>query len=983
MNRRAGAVVVGVVVVGIALIAAWWLRRGGEPAQHAAADHRSGARAIGSGPAVDPRAQPRASISGTITDGAAPVAGASVCANLVVSAAPLPAAIAQRPACTISDRQGQYKIVNLVAAEYALVAAAPQFQPGAFHPGPGPSMVTFALAAGEVRTGVDVALIRGGVEVTGLVRDISGGPIAHAQVRASSRALRQSGAVVETDDQGRFSLWADRGGVLVEARADGYASNHEYGSAPGTFQIALTPESSMAGRVVDAATDQPVPGARVELESTASESPGRQADLTDAQGAFRIERLAPGRFTAVATAEHGYGRSDGSTLVGLGQHVDGVVIKLFPARRIEGRIVVAAAQRPCSEGAFSLNDMARGRWLGVRSQRDGSVVVNGILPGTYRATISCEGYIRRNEESIEVRDADITGVVWQVEEGARIRGKVVTRAGGSVADAQLTAQNVGGAARDSVDRAAARSQQDGRYELLGLKPGAYRITVTSHRGVSPRDGYTVTVAAGATVEQDLVLEDGGKVTGTVVDEDDRPVSATGVEAVTADRSWLVGDSGVTTDGNGAFTIEALRPGDYEVRAQAGREPILRTPGTPGPFDGQSVTVRAGETATVKLRVESRTGAITGTVVDAAGAPVPDAFVSSARDLDPEIRGTSSVARTRMPSWGQGWSVLTSPAGRFTLDKLARGKYAVRSFRKGGGEAFAEHVAVGATVKLQIKPTGSIAGTVRSNGSPLQELKVAIHDEQTGFGRTESFYRTGGRFKLDDLPAGHFEIAASSDGGQKVTTVDLAEGETRTGIELSLEILVTVTGRLVDQTQKPIAGFRVFVNSTDAGSSSISTNPDMGPESVTDESGRFKVSRIRLGQVMIAGIPAGGSTHEVDYVHTVRMVAGSGTVDLGEIRVVRPRVKHGEPRGKLGIRFVQQPEGTTPDKTELEIETIDPEGPAAKTALRVGDVITSFDGIDVTGAGSADFWMLMQAAPGTKVTLGTQRGVTVTAVLAAP
>jgi hypothetical protein len=31
----------------------------------------------------------------------------------------------------------------------------------------------------------------------------------------------------------------------------------------------------------------------------------------------------------------------------------------------------------------------------------------------------------------------------------------------------------------------------------------------------------------------------------------------------------------------------------------------------------------------------------------------------------------------------------------------------------------------------------------------------------------------------------------------------------------------------------------------------------------------------------------------------------------------------------------------------------------------------------------DFWTLMQAAPGTRVTIGTQRGVTVTATLAAP
>src|SRR6185436_14994143 len=103
----------------------------------------------------------------------------------------------------------------------------------------------------------------------------------------------RTGAGVETDEQGRFSLWVDPGGVEVEASADGYAPGREWGHAPGRFEILLTPESSLAGTVVDAATNQPVAGARVTLDSGPFEDGVPGSDITDADGKFRVEPLTP------------------------------------------------------------------------------------------------------------------------------------------------------------------------------------------------------------------------------------------------------------------------------------------------------------------------------------------------------------------------------------------------------------------------------------------------------------------------------------------------------------------------------------------------------------------------------------------------------------------------------------------------------------------------------------------------------------------
>ena len=104
--------------------------------------------------------------------------------------------------------------------------------------------------------------------------------------------------------------------------------------------------------------------------------------------------------------------------------------------------------------------------------------------------------------------------------------------------------------------------------------------------------------------------------------------------------------------------------------------------------------------------------------------------------------------------------------------------------------------------------------------------------------------------------------------------------------------------------------------------------------------------------------------------------------MGDLTIIKNRVKRGDPVGELGVKFAQQPEDTAPDQREIKVSFIDPAGPAARTELKVGDIITSIDGIDVTGASTANAWTLMRAPPGTKLLLGLARGAQVPVVLAA-
>lgn len=311
------------------------------------------------------------------------------------------------------------------------------------------------------------------------------------------------------------------------------------------------------------------------------------------------------------------------------------------------------------------------------------------------------------------------------------------------------------------------------------------MNVATDRGVAPAAGYQVEVPASGIVEHDFVLEAGGSIAGTVLDQDGAPVAGVVVQARTTRAQIHFGPQDeLRTDGAGAFAIAGLEPGTYQVVATRDFSPLHKPGTTDYATQGEKTTVKANQTATVKLVVERERGTIAGSVEDAAGAPVTDAYLAATRESD--AAGASGVSQRATARWfsESNKPVLTSADGTFALTKLAPGKYLVRAFRRGGGETVVEHVAVGATgVKLQLKATGSIEGLVtRAGGAPL-ELTLTVADVAQGFSREETYFRSNGAFAVTDLPAGHFRVTAAGAGGQKSVVVDVAaagRGEARRG-----------------------------------------------------------------------------------------------------------------------------------------------------------------------------------------------------------
>jgi hypothetical protein len=162
-------------------------------------------------------------------------------------------------------------------------------------------------------------------------------------------------------------------------------------------------------------------------------------------------------------------------------------------------------------------------------------------------------------------------------------------------------------------------------------------------------------------------------------------------------------------------------------------------------------------------------------------------------------------------------------------------------------------------------------------------------------------------------------------------------------------------------------------------------PDLdGPEPptvLTDDAGRYQIDHVPAGRVTVSAYGSASANYGSVIIVEVSGVSGTSAIDVGDLGIVKARVGRNDPHGELGITWVQYPRDTPSIQRAFEVATIDPNGPAAGTDLRVGDVVVNVDGYDVRGGNRSSAWTLMFAPPGTALKLGLARGSTVTVVLA--
>ncbi|WP_437968777.1 carboxypeptidase regulatory-like domain-containing protein [Sorangium sp. So ce260] len=975
----------------VLVIRSWCVRHPPAPATGAASPPASAAPIAGKARRRATGLQPGqpGSIAGRVAEPAgAPVAGALVCALLepALPGAPSPAE-AREPVCAPAAEDGRYTLSGLPPERWTITASAPHHRP-ARYAAPDASRTPFVeLGAGEARTGVDLVLPAGGVEVRGQVEDIGGGAISGALVTLDWIGPGMGAVVARSDAQGSYTAWLDEGRYMARAQADGYAEGFKDGAAPGpALKFQLTPASALVGRVVEAGTGTPVEGAKITLDSEGGWGmrQGVPAARSDAEGRFRVDRLPPGRYRLVARALGKLGQARESVLLGLGQTSREVVIEVHRARVVAGRVELAPDGAPCQRGNVGLLSPADGRFENAVIEADGSVLFDAVLRGSYQVHVACADHVAEpTYPAVEVGDSDVEDLVWTVRAGLSIRGRVVDIDQNPVRSAVHAYAPAMMGARGGTG-AFAQNEADGTFVLKGLSPAKYVVMARPVNHAEPAP-VEVELRDDHAPEVTIVVDRGGAIEGIVTDEDRKPVAGVdvtimGTPGTPADaRSGLMkppaGGMARSLD-DGSFALRGLPPGDYRVSATDAPRAL---PG-PGPFggapEGVAARVEMGKSTRVALVVERRNGEIHGRVVDEIGEPVTDAFVHAERELEGAVPqgGAGNLSKARWGAFSRS-PVLTDPEGKFVVESLAQAAYTVHAYRKGGGETFAEHVHPGDTVTLTLKPAGAISGTLSvPSGKVPEQFTVRALDRASMLFRTETFAFTGGAFTISDLPEGKYEISTEAQEGTGSVEVALAPGEQRSGVVLALAPRASLKGQVVSlEGGAPIAGVRLNAFPTKA-----MTAP--GPQFVqeanaTDDAGRFQMDQVPSGPIVLVcapsdpmGSPYGAAVVPVD--------AQPGAVtDVGRVVMAKRRVGPGDPPGDLGFSIK---EAGIADLAARPIEVLDvrPGGPAAQAGLRGGDVIVSVDGHDVRGKMAYLYRPLSTVPAGTQVTLGLSRGASV-------
>ena len=266
-----------------------------------------------------------------------------------------------------------------------------------------------------------------------------------------------------------------------------------------------------------------------------------------------------------------------------GQRLTGINATLAKASSIRGKVLNGKGNpvSTCVTVFVGSTDEEAGYGC---TDGSGAYVVGGLTAGTYQVLFDpysgdyarqwWDGQARRGTaSSITLGTAAQSVADATLLKGGTLSGLVTDESGDPVGGVQIRAFT-----RDSYYDAATVTDGQGRYTIMGLDdedyrlqavPGSSRLDLVAewYDGKSSyANADVVPVPNGGTVTANFELEKGATISGTVTDDQDRPVAGIGVDVFDIDGNKSLT---VWTDPDGKYTSTALRADTYKVRFMPG------------------------------------------------------------------------------------------------------------------------------------------------------------------------------------------------------------------------------------------------------------------------------------------------------------------------------------------------------------------------------------------------------------------------------
>jgi protocatechuate 3,4-dioxygenase beta subunit len=549
---------------------------------------------------------------------------------------------------------------------------------------------------------------------------------------------------------------------------------------------------------------------------------------TDHEGRLTLAALPPGG-VSVRLALPGYvPRETPATLPAEGLDLGLQVLE--PGVTVSGRVLDERGQGVADAELRAAATPVRflGSRLGTSDAQGHFVIADQPRTGELLLEASGERVVSAGPTKVALPPAGPVEV--RVRQARVLEGRVVDErdaepvVGAAVMASRRTQRTTGGMAFSMMRQVdSAESDERGVFRLDSLEPGEVSVTVDAP-GFKTADRQVVVPEEGAAEAITVVLKPGLAIHGRVEDTGGTPAAGLTVEATPATSGSGVGmgrggGGSARTDPEGAFVLDGLEAGRYELTAADETGAMAR-----------SIAAAGGDDEVV-LRLEAP-GRLDARVVDEAGAPIAGADVGA--------YGSASMAG--------GDQKTTDAAGAATFESLPPQRYRVSASAEGLARDLEEAtVAPGQTaeVTLTLKRGGTIDGRI-----------VGLSTEDLGRcmvrgGGTGDQPKPDGSFVLHGVQPGAVEVTASvfPAGRQRSVRTEVTDIEVPVSVEIDFTTGLTVRGT-VRRASRPAAGLTV---------SAGGRGGRVAGSAVTDADGAYEIAGLDPGELEVRAVDEVGRT----------------------------------------------------------------------------------------------------------------------------
>jgi hypothetical protein len=520
------------------------------------------------------------------------------------------------------------------------------------------------------------------------------------------------------------------------------------------------PAAVVEGRVINAVTGEPLRKVNLMLMTSGGSSgaapPPSIGAISDAEGKFRFDQLAPGRYMLSAEkpgfVRQQYGVRSGqlgpgtSIAVTAGEKLKPLEFKLMPQAVISGKVVdddgdpvsgamvqvlrqTSYSNRPTGIMGMSTNDvgdfrianLAPGKYILRAEYRRGMF---GEAAHPQAGAQGTEDYVPTFYPGAADPDAaspvtvgagqEVSGLAIRLRKARvyRVRGKVIGAAEDRTSRIQVTLQpqrrNAGSVAM--FGGGGGNVKPDGTFEVSSVQPGSYTLTAMRLDLGRPQTLARLPVIVADGNVEDLVLQAGApmEISGRVSAEEDNQPAISGMIVLQPSESAGFGVAPVRIQANGTFRIEGvsrdkyyvavsgLPDGMYVKRVNAGGSNVLES--------GLDLS-QAESAPALEITVSSKAAAIEGVV----------------RNEDKPFAGASVMLlpeplRPERLRWLQ--KIATSDqSGRFTMNGVAPGDYRLY--------AWEEFLSMYDLEPEQLKPYEGYAVKIKVGESAREQVELKL------------------------------------------------------------------------------------------------------------------------------------------------------------------------------------------------------------------------------------------------------------------